>query len=515
MLPPPVPVADDALTRALETGELTEAEYVLERARSIFQLGTVRRNFGDVERPRPRDATLILRDLALRASDLPGADRALAEAILARPTDGGVPDFTHAYSTASSFTCGADMCFHWVETTRDAATAEWVATVQETWEDVWSAEIDVLGYRPPRFDGSSNQTDGPAGLDKRKLDVYILDLGADGVFGYCDSLSGSLTPPVYCVVDNDYEEFGSSHTPEEFLQVTSAHEFHHASQAAYDFGEDHWLLEGAATNMEETVYPAIDDNVSFLSSWSPLSRPSSPLDRGGFGNSEYGAWIFWRFLEEKIGGDPAILREIWERADVFDPTPQNPDSGDEPADDYSLQAVRHELTERGLGFADVFAGFASTNRLLDYIDAEDAGYPTPPLAKTFTIGRQSRDTGWRRWRIDHLSSRFVAFRPRQQVASGARLRVVARLPENGAAATLIIIRADGSTSTRRLQRNGQGEARGTTRFGHGVVKRIEVALSNGSTRMAQCWTSPGPPAYSCWGRPRDDHRVFELRGKLL
>ena len=126
----------------------------------------------------------------------------------------------------------------------------------------------------------------------------------------------------------------------------------------------------------------------------------------GLGNSEYGAWIFWRFLEEKIGGDPAILREIWERADVSDP-------GVSP-DDYSLQAVHHELTERGLRFADVFAGFASTNRLRDYIDAEDAGYPTPPLAKTFTIGRQSRDTGWRRWRIDHLSSRFVAFRPRSR-----------------------------------------------------------------------------------------------------
>ncbi|HSC90731.1 MAG TPA: hypothetical protein VLB86_03670, partial [Gaiellaceae bacterium] len=86
-LPAPVPVADDALTAALETGELSEAEYVLERARSLFQLARVRREFGYVARPDGRDATLILRDLALRVDDLSGAERAAAKRILARPDD--------------------------------------------------------------------------------------------------------------------------------------------------------------------------------------------------------------------------------------------------------------------------------------------------------------------------------------------------------------------------------------------------------------------------------------------
>lgn len=77
-LPPPV-APEDALTDALTEGELTEAEYTLERARSIFQLTRVRREFGDVLRPSPRDATLILRDLAARVDDLSGADRKAAE----------------------------------------------------------------------------------------------------------------------------------------------------------------------------------------------------------------------------------------------------------------------------------------------------------------------------------------------------------------------------------------------------------------------------------------------------
>src|SRR5262245_66664684 len=91
--------------------------------------------------------------------------------------------------------------------------------------------------------------------------------------------------------------------------------------------------------MEETVYPAIDDNVNFLRFWSPLSKPSSPLDRGGFGDSEYGSWIFWRFLEEKVANDPEILRKIWERADAAVP-------GVSP-DDYSSRSEERRVGKEG------------------------------------------------------------------------------------------------------------------------------------------------------------------------
>jgi hypothetical protein len=333
------------------------------------------------------------------------------------------------------------------------------------------------------------------------------------VFGYCASLSDDPTTSVYCAVDNDYApgQFGTSQTPEGFLEVTTAHEFHHASQAGYDFWEDYWLIEGTAANMEETVYPAIDDNVTFLNLWSPLSRPASPLDRGGFGNSEYGAWIFWRFLQEKIEGNPWILREIWERADAHDPSPL---PGDEPPDAYSLQAVRQELTERGLSFTNVFADFGTANRRRDYADAELAGYPAPGLTGMVTVGLSAPASRWRSWRIDHLATRYFAFKPGREVPADAMLRVVTRLPEHGAAATVIIVGQDGSTSTRRLERNSKGYARRTVRFGGGVVKRVEVVLSNGSTRTRKCFTSPGPPSYSCFGRPLDDGRLFELRGVL-
>jgi hypothetical protein len=521
--PAPVPVADDDLTGALESGELTEAEYALERARSVFQLGRVRSEFGHVVRPAAHDTTLILRDLAVRLGELTGSDRAAAARILARPDAGPVPigNGWDAPESVSSPICGTNVCVHWVdEPGNDDAPADadsnpgngipdWVDLALSTLDTVWLEQIDTLGYREPLSDlGSSNNGGG------KKLDVYIDDLGTDGVFGYCTSDDPTrnhqdvYAVSAYCVVDNDFapSQFGDEQTPQEYLEVTVAHEFHHAVQFAYDWLEDHWLMEGTAANIEETVYPDVDDNVNFLISWSPLSRPTSPLDRGGFGNSEYGAWIFWRYLEEKIGGDPSILREIWERADASVP--------DVSPDDDSLEAVRHELTERGLAFADVFASFATANRFLDYADAGNAGYPSVPLTETYKVGRETPLTPWQAWTINHLAARFFTFRPGQPVSADARLRVLARLPENGARARLIVVESDGSTSTRTLVPNANGLAQQSARFGPGDVKRVDVVFTNGSTRT-KCWTAEGPPFYSCLGDPRDDGGVLELRGKLI
>ncbi len=520
-LPAPVVAANDDLTAALESGELSGAEYALERARSIFRLAGVRREFGDVARPAPHDATLLLRDLALRLRELTGADRVAANRILARPPQGAAPgipgDGWEADEASMSPSCGGNVCVHWVDELADpdAPTPDdinpandipdWVDLTLQTWENVWLHEIDTLGYREPLSD-----LDSPDPGGNMLLDVYLEDLGSSGVFGYCTSDSPTADDSdvyavsAYCVIDNDFEEFGSAHSPQEFLEVTSAHEFHHASQFGYDWLEDYWLMEGTATNIEESVYPDIDDNVNFLRLWSPLNRPSSPLDRAA-GNSEYGAWIFWRFLEEKVAGDPEIVREIWERADAAAPG---------LPDDYSLEAVRKELSSRGLAFADVFADFGVANRRRDYVDAAEAGYPTPKLTRTYTVGRDSRNTGWRTWRINHLATRYLAFRPGRAVGGKARLRVAVKLPAHGARATLIVVEADGSTSKRRLQRNAKGYARASTRFGRAAVRRVELVLSNGSTRMGSCWTFPGPPSYSCLGRARDDRRAFDVRGRL-
>jgi hypothetical protein len=481
-LTPPVAVADDALTAALETGELTEAEYSLERARSLFQLGRVRREFGDVARASAHDATLILRDLAARVDDLDEGEQVAAERILARPASGGVPikgsGWGNIAEAQASPQCTENVCVHWVDDQSSLDTPpredrdhdgipDWVDLTLDTWRDVWIEEIDTLEYRAPLSDESS-----PHG-GTRELDVYLDDLGELGYFGYCttdDPAAGDaevFAVSAYCVIDDDFSQsqYGTAHTPQEFLEVTSAHEFHHASQYAYDWLEDEWLMEGTATNMEETVYPAINDNVNFLELWSPLSRPASPLDGSGY--SSYGSWIFWRFLQEKVAsGDPAILREIWERATL--------------RDNYSLQAVQKEVAQRGLPLVDTFVRFGVANRLLNYADAKTAGYPATPSTDSWYLRPSRPATGWQSWRIDHLATRFFSFAPGAGVASDARLRLSLTLPRTGARAAVIVVNADGSRTTRYVTPNTSGGAVRVARFGRGAVARVHLVLSNGS-----------------------------------
>jgi hypothetical protein len=523
-LPTLASAADDALSRALAEGRLSEAQYALERARSLFQLPRVRREFGDVERPARRDATLLLRDLAARKRELAGPEREVAEALLARPDDGVVPIGTGwngvpeaAASPACSLLPGIDLCVHWVDTGPDAPSPadvspangvpDWVDLTLATWENAWAQEIAAIGYRTPL-------PDGVLGGDDR-LDVYVDDLGSDGVFGYCTSDDPGVDDPgdfdvwAYCVVDDDYApaQYGSGHTPQQFLEVTSAHEFNHASQFAYDWLEDLWLLEGTATNVEETVYPAVDDNVAFLRDMSPLTAPGSPLDRGGFGDSEYGSWIFWRFLEETIaGGDPTIIREIWERADAS--------AAAAFGDQYSLQAARTELAERGQAFRNVFARFATANRLRDYDDAATAGYPVPPRTAAYGVGPRNRRIPWRPWRIDHLAARFFSFQPSSTGPVNARLRLDFRLPRHGARATLVVVNRDGTLVRKRLNQGASGRIRWGAPFGRLDVARVHLALSNGSVRTA-CWRAVAPPSYSCLGTPLDDRRIFRFNAQLV
>jgi hypothetical protein len=511
-LPPLAPAGRDALTLALASGRLTGATYALERAHSLFQLRSVRREFGDVARPGPRDATLILRDLVVHKRELSGRDRQLADAILARPDGGGpvIGDGWTVPEAAASPDCGPDVCVHWVARSRDQTPPadgnddgipNWVDLVFDTWGDVWAAEITTIGYREPLPDGT-------LGGDSR-LDVYVDDLGADGVFGYCTTDDPSAEDPdtlavwAYCVVDNDYRprQYGSEHTRAEFLQVTSAHEFNHASQFAYDFLEDVWFMEGTAMNMEETVFPAVDDNVSFLVQWSPLTRPASPLDRGGFGDSEYGAWVFWRFLEEKIAhGDPSIIREVWGRADSI-PT-------------YSLKAARNELAQRDLAFRDVFARFGTTNRVLRYADAKKAGYPRTPTTATYQVGRKNPAVDWKSPRIDHLATKFFRFVPGRRVPRNARLHLDVRLPRHGARASVIVYRVDGSKGITHPAQGAHGMLRLGRPFGHTRVKRVDLVLSNGSTRTTGCFRDRFAPFYSCFGQPLDDDATFVLRALL-
>jgi hypothetical protein len=526
-LPPLTPAKHDALSRALERGRLTESQYALERARSLFTLRRVRAEFGHVARANPHAATFILRDLLARTRFLSGSEHAEAKAILSRPD--GAPTFvgepTWDFDAAPTRFCeggGRPLCFHWDDnpTNRDSpppadtdpanGIPDQIDRTIEVLDNVWNTETAGLGYREPLDDSATTLNDGGG----PQLDIYIADIGGIGLFGYCTSddphayeFSAPWAVSAYCVLDDDYRQaqYGIGQTSLEYLQVTAAHEFFHAVQFAYDWFEDYALMEGSAMWMEGQVYPDVIDRINYLGR-SALARPGVPLDTGA-GGFEYGAWLFWRFLTEKVfSGDPTIIREIWERAD----------GGPSPVfgDLYSFQAVRRALASHGLDFRSTFAQFGWTNELRDYAEA-DLGYPVAPVASTFNFGPFRHSTGWEAPRLAHLSTRFYRFRPRG-VGSLAKLHLGVDLPgpATNPAATAIVYAKGGPKEIHPIGLGGHGNGHVTVEFGSSEVWKVDLVLSNGSLRF-DCAPKDFPStAYSCGGFSKDDGRAYRFRARV-
>jgi hypothetical protein len=521
--PAPVPVANDALTRSLENGRLSEAKYALERARSLFRLRAVRSRFGDVVRPDPHAATLILRDLALRLGELSASERRAARGILSRPDDNTYPDEHHYPAGATVLTAcdsGARYCIHWIEEAPDAPDPtddngndipDQVDRTAAVLDEAWTMEFDTLGYRAPLPDDDSQ---GQAGSPE--LDVYLAELGADGIFGYVTSddpdtanTDGPWDVSAYLVLDNDYSEFCAIAcdlaTATMFLQVTTAHELKHTSQYAYDWTEDSWLLESDATATEDVVFDDANDNRRYLNT-SPLTRPSVSVDNSNpEAQYQYGSWIFLRYLSERLG--QGVLKTIWERADGSAGAP----------DDYSLEAVRNAVG-RSL-FTSEFALFARWNRTPDrdgYYEEGDA-YPSTPTVATYTLRPSAPTTGWQSRKIRHLANAYYSFRPAQSVSAIARLKVTVDLPDlpKRPAATLLVFRKSGGYSVKPISLNSSGNGAKTVAFGRGTVSRVDLVLTNASARfkLSSCWTYTTD--YSCGGAvARDENRTYLFTAKL-
>jgi hypothetical protein len=510
------PAPEDALTRALETGRLTEAEYTFERARSLFEPEAVARNFGEIATLDSREATLVLRDLVLRKHELTGADRVAAEAMLARPTDSGGGDpFNIKYGGADAQrTCTTDLCVHYVTTGKHLVTPDYVDMVVAEMQRVWNREVERFGFREPKGDLSSDNNGG-----NKKIDFYLAQIGDRSLYGYCTTDDPNVNRAIngtykfsdmsaYCVLDNDYSaaEYPAQ-TPLKNLQVTGAHEFFHAVQFAYDFFEDLWILESTAVWIEDEVFDDINDNLQFLNPSSAMRTPRVPLDFGdpttGF---PYGNFIFWRYASERFGRK--VVKQVWNKADGAKGGP----------DRYSLAATRRVLDRKSF-FGRVFSHFALANFLPDKYYSEGRSYRRAtgggaPVSKSFTVGKFNRRTGSVSRRLDHLASSHLLFKRGKGVKPGARLKVKVDGPGIKSKPKALLVALDGSKVVRKkllkLNRRGVGSAK----VPFGKVTRALLVLSNASTRFKDCFTDFRSP-FSCAGRPVDQNKAFNFRARLI
>lgn len=464
---------------------------------------------------------MVLRDLLAVYERLSPAEQAIARQIAARPTDGPQDDFGDGYDTAEATPlCSGDACFHYVTSTGDAPPAadvnantvpDWVETTATQFATVWNTEITSFGFRPPKSDLTS-PNHGPDG----NIDIYLAQLGDDGLYGYCftddpHAFSGGypyLDFSSYCVIDNDFVELGGLSA----LQVTLAHEFFHASQFAYDALEDRWFMESTATWMEEQVFDDADDAVQYLDA-GPLGRPNVPLDSNNTRFGVYGDWIFHQFISERFAsggvGDVAVTRAAWERADA----------SAVGRDMYAIQAINAALkAEHDVTFREVFADFGMLNDVPGavYAEGEENSYPTPPLVDAIKVTKRNGG-GTGSVRLKHQTNAYFAFSPGRGVTSTAKLRVAVDLPDykTGSEASLLTVSDTGVVKYKefRLNARGNGVVRGA--FGRGTIVSADLVLTNASTRLdSPCWRDQRW-RYSCAGFPRDDNLAYAFRATLL
>jgi hypothetical protein len=461
----------------------TPAQQALARAQALFD-GTPATERSGGAASAPGDATLALRDLWALRGQLTGADRAAADALYARPA-------------ASRQACTPRICVHWSPSTvsrKDAnnnGRPDYVDKVISNVDGVHKTYVKA-GYRAPKSDhgrGGSNKTD-----------IYLRDVGRQGLYGYCTTdqprftSAGNHSVWAYCVLDNDYKSSQfPTNTPLENMQVTAAHEYYHAVQFAYDFLEDGWFMEASATWAEDEVYDAVNDNVQYLFA-SPLSDPGVPLDQF-IGSHQYGDWIWFRYLTEKNptlkGGMPVLLLRIWQAADSVG-------SG---TDRYGVQAIQKVLKGKGTSLRDEFALFSAANLFARTAYDEGTAQAYPEVTPDFNAGLSDGQTSSPSGTLDHLTAATLRFRT-QSTTSGATLAVSVNLPDTtrGSAAVVTVNGNDGSHTPLLVALDVNGNGSTEVAFGDDVVSSVDVTLVNASTRF-RCNKGTN---FSCNGNPQDD-----------
>jgi hypothetical protein len=356
-------------------------------------------------------------------------------------------------------------------------------------DETWQREIVDLGYPVPRGDHGRRRRQGP----NRGIDIYLANIGPLGIGGYCTrDAQGDKRHPiikpvlrtyVYCVLDNDYKsrQFPPPRASgTDALDVTVAHEFFHAIQSSYTKTGSRWIREGTATWMEDEVFPRVDDNLAYLQV-SPLTQPELPLDISNSVNdgddSEYGAWVFWRFLEEYFG-TPDVVREVWENGLSIPEalaayTPRDGGCrlycGARP----SLGDAWSEFTRWNLDFERAYGDGRSYAQRLGCSVFFDAEFQL--------IAPDQPATGMQRVTVEHLSAGLVS------IASGstARARVALELPKDTAAERVFAAEAVPDTGSvcgyrvtdSRAVEGGSGGGAEVTFHGPG---RLILGFSNGA-----------------------------------
>jgi len=197
------------------------------------------------------------------------------------------------------------------EDTGNNGIPDYIDSAMVILEQVWSAEIDQLGFNPP------------PGIDGQAVSaypVYFTQFFDDRLYGqtWVDEPvngSGETRFTSYLELRQNYESAGLYTKGFDALRVTAAHEFHHAVQIGYylrleeEFPSDIFLMEMSSVWMEDQVFDQINDYYQYLEYLFGHIH-QYPLDGFEKPQMAYGHALFLKMLSEKYS--PALIRKIWE-----------------------------------------------------------------------------------------------------------------------------------------------------------------------------------------------------------
>lgn len=190
----------------------------------------------------------------------------------------------------------------------DGSTPDWVKTVAATFEDVYTS-YRSMGYRMPQ--------DMPG---SPPYNVYLRDFAAKKIYGQTNSDQPAPSAGFqyayssYAEIDNNFTDAiykPGTYSPLQSLQITAAHEFHHAVQYSYNYFFDIWYAEATSTWLEDELYDNVNQNYAYIPTWFSNSTLSLDIDASTANGGGYGRWIFNRYLTETLGA--TMIRGAWEK----------------------------------------------------------------------------------------------------------------------------------------------------------------------------------------------------------
>jgi Bacterial Ig-like domain len=425
------------------------------------------------------ELTPLLRELAARLPDLTPGERRSARRMMLRPTIGQAQPGEDAYAVPeapASPSCSAHFCIHWVaintSTHKDApppadsdsdGIPNYVETMTGVFEHVHQVENTDMGWREPVGDGSRG-----GGSDK--TDVYIKQLGDQGIFGYStpDPNQKGNSQFAYLVMDNDFShsEFPRYTDPLEPMEVTAAHEYNHVIQFGYDWLQDTWMFESTAVWAEDKVYDDVNDYVSYLKRWSQLTQiPLTEFDAtdpaSAVNIKVYGDAVWERWIEAHYGQD--VVRAAWEKS--LDTEPPS----------FAPGAFDAALRTHGTSFFDAFTRFAADTAEWRSTAGPFEEGPTWPDVKRSAAKALVPGAGVA-GHLDHTGYALVNVTPTKD----AKVRFVGNLPHGVPGAYALVGRQGSETAgsidikLKRVPNGGRGHVTLTNPAGYSRITAVLV-----------------------------------------